>query len=92
MQLGDRGVTIELTDDARQWIGKKGYDPAMGARPLGRLIQDKIKKPLADELLFGKLANGGSVRIDYDGEKITFTYPGAAPKALPKSSKEPQDA
>jgi ATP-dependent Clp protease ATP-binding subunit ClpA len=90
-QLSDRNVMITLTDAARGYLAEKGYDPAMGARPLARLIQDKIKKPLADELLFGKLSNGGSVRIDFDGEKLTFSYPDAAPKALPKA-KEPQDA
>jgi ATP-dependent Clp protease ATP-binding subunit ClpA len=90
-QLADRNVTIDLSDAARAWLADKGYDPAMGARPLARLIQDKIKKPLADELLFGKLANGGTVRIDHDGEKITFSYPDAAPKALPKS-KETENA
>jgi len=94
-QLADRNVTISMSDKARKYLGEKGYDPAMGARPLARLIQEKIKKPLADELLFGKLADGGAVQIDYDGEKITFNYPDAGPKALPKSkdaSKETQDA
>ncbi|MBU6234235.1 MAG: ATP-dependent Clp protease ATP-binding subunit ClpA [Alphaproteobacteria bacterium] len=90
-QLGDRDVTIVLTDAARAYLADKGYDAAMGARPLARLIQDKIKKPLADELLFGKLVNGGAARVDYDGEKIVFTFPDAAPKALPKA-RESQDA
>ncbi len=90
-QLADRNVTIDMSDKARAYLAEKGYDPAMGARPLGRLIQEKIKKPLADELLFGRLSEGGAVRIDYDGEKITFLYPGATPKALPRS-KETQDA
>jgi ATP-dependent Clp protease ATP-binding subunit ClpA len=90
-QLADRNVTIEMSDAARAHLAEKGYDPAMGARPLARLIQDQIKKPLADELLFGKLATGGSVRIDYKDDKLVFTYPDAAPKALPKS-KETQDA
>jgi ATP-dependent Clp protease ATP-binding subunit ClpA len=90
-QLADRNVTIDMSDAARAYLAETGYDPTMGARPLARLIQEKIKKPLADELLFGKLAEGGAVRIDYDGTKITFTYPDAAPKALPKS-RETQDA
>jgi ATP-dependent Clp protease ATP-binding subunit ClpA len=90
-QLADRNVTIDMSDAARGYLAKEGYDPAMGARPLARLIQDKIKKPLADELLFGKLADGGAVKIDYDGEKIVFVYPSVPPKALPKS-KETQDA
>jgi len=56
-------VTLELDDEARSWIAERGYDPAMGARPMARLIQEKIKRPLAEELLFGQLAGGGHVRI-----------------------------
>ena len=63
-QLMDRNVTIELTEAAANWLSKKGYDDKMGARPLGRTIQEYIKKPLAEELLFGKLAKGGSVRVE----------------------------
>jgi ATP-dependent Clp protease ATP-binding subunit ClpA len=73
-QLGDRGVTISLTDAARTWLGSKGYDPAMGARPLSRVIQEHVKKPLADELLFGKLVKGGSVEIDVKDEKLVFVF------------------
>ena len=73
-QLGDRSVTIELTDKARHWLAKKGYDPAMGARPLSRVIQEHVKKVLADELLFGLLAKGGSVKIDVKDNKLTFKY------------------
>ncbi|KIN73725.1 ATP-dependent Clp protease ATP-binding subunit ClpA [Sulfitobacter guttiformis KCTC 32187] len=62
-QLMDRNVTIELSDKAAEWLGEKGYDAKMGARPLGRVIQEYIKKPLAEELLFGKLAKGGVVKI-----------------------------
>ena len=62
-QLMDRGVTIELTKPAAEWLADKGYDDKMGARPLGRVIQEHIKKPLAEELLFGKLAKGGVVRV-----------------------------
>jgi ATP-dependent Clp protease ATP-binding subunit ClpA len=82
-QLGDRGVTIELTSEARQWLGKKGYDPAMGARPLGRVIQEHVKKPLAEELLFGRLTKGGAVKIGVKAEKLVFEYPPA------KSGKSP---
>jgi len=68
-QLLDRGVTIELTKPAAEWLADKGYDDKMGARPLGRVIQEHIKKPLAEELLFGKLAKGGLVRVNVkDGE------------------------
>jgi ATP-dependent Clp protease ATP-binding subunit ClpA len=65
-QLSDRGVTIELSDGASRWLAHRGYDPLMGARPLARLIQEVIKKPLADELLFGKLVAGGSVYVGLD--------------------------
>ncbi len=68
-QLMDRNVTIELTKAAADWLGDKGYDDKMGARPLGRVIQEHIKKPLAEELLFGKLAKGGIVKVGVkDGE------------------------
>ncbi len=67
-QLADRGVTFELDKKAVNWLADKGYDERMGARPLGRVIQEYIKKPLADELLFGKLKNGGTVRVT-TGEK-----------------------
>ncbi len=62
-QLADRAVTIELTDEAREWLADNGYDEQMGARPMGRLIQQTIKTPLADEVLFGRLKNGGAVRV-----------------------------
>jgi len=68
-QLMDRNVTIELTRPAAEWLADKGYDDKMGARPLGRVIQEHIKKPLAEELLFGKLAKGGNVKVGVkDGE------------------------
>jgi ATP-dependent Clp protease ATP-binding subunit ClpA len=62
-QLAERGVTFDLTEPAIDWLAKRGYDERMGARPLGRVIQEHIKKPLADEVLFGKLKNGGTVRV-----------------------------
>ena len=83
-QLGDRGVTIETTEEARLWLGTKGYDPAMGARPLSRIIQEYVKKPLADELLFGRLTKGGAVKIAVKDNKLTFEYP--PPKTPPKGS------
>ena len=68
-QLMDRNVQIELSPEAAEWLADKGYDDKMGARPLGRVIQEHIKKPLAEELLFGKLAKGGIVQVRVrDGE------------------------
>jgi len=69
-QLADRGVTFDLAPDAIAWLADKGYDERMGARPLGRVIQEHIKKPLADEVLFGKLRKGGTVKITVEGAGI----------------------
>jgi ATP-dependent Clp protease ATP-binding subunit ClpA len=79
-QLADRNVTIELTDEARNWLIENGYDEAMGARPMARVIQQSIKTPLADEVLFGKLKNGGAVRVVVTAEekgpkKLGFVFP-----------------
>ena len=63
-QLADRGVTISLTDAARDWLAERGYEPAYGARPLARVVQEHVKKPLSEELLFGRLVDGGSVEVD----------------------------
>ncbi len=71
-QLGDRDVTIELTEEARGWLAKRGYDRQFGARPLARVIQEHIKKPLAEELLFGKLAKGGVVKVRVEDGKLAF--------------------
>ncbi len=79
-QLGERNVIIELTDEAREWLSKKGYDKTFGARPLSRTIQEHIKKPLAEELLFGKLADGGIVRVSIKGGKTVFDYPDPEPQ------------
>lgn len=84
-QLSDRNVTIELSDAARQALGAEGYDPTMGARPLARVIQEKIKKALAEELLFGSLSEGGHVVVDYKNEDFVFTFP--KKKASSKSDK-----
>lgn len=73
-QLSDRGVTISLSDEARTHLAELGYDPAMGARPLARIIQEKIKRPLAEEILFGKLENGGLVDVDMKDGKLVFTF------------------
>ena len=73
--LEDRKVMIDLTDGAREWLARKGYDKLYGARPLTRIIQEHIKKPLAEELLFGKLADGGVVVVKVEDGKIAFGYP-----------------
>jgi len=62
-QLEEKNVTITLDDDARHWIAKRGYDPKMGARPMARIIREHIRRPLAEELLFGKLTGGGHVTV-----------------------------
>jgi len=69
-QLVDKNVTIELDDEARDWIATRGYDPNMGARPMARVIQEYIKRPLAEELLFGKLTNGGHVHIAVEDDEL----------------------
>jgi ATP-dependent Clp protease ATP-binding subunit ClpA len=71
-QLADRNVTIELSDEAADWLAKNGYDELYGARPLARVIQENIKKPLADEILFGKLVRGGHVKVDLKDGKLVF--------------------
>jgi len=73
-QLADRNVTIALTDDARAWLAERGYDKLYGARPLGRVIQEHIKKPLADELLFGQLVKGGHVLVKVEDDKLAFEF------------------
>jgi ATP-dependent Clp protease ATP-binding subunit ClpA len=73
-QLAERRVKIEISDAARGYLAKKGYDPMNGARPLSRVIQDEIKRPLTDELLFGKLVGRGIVKVDFADEKLTFSY------------------
>ena len=73
-QLLDRGVHIDLSPEAADWLGDKGYDDKMGARPLGRVIQEHIKKPLAEELLFGKLTKGGLVHVGVKDGTIHLTY------------------
>ena len=71
-QLLDRHVTIDIDADARRWLAEHGYNPSMGARPMARLIQDRIKRALADELLFGKLEHGGSVRVGVEDGELRF--------------------
>ena len=75
MQLSDRNVIIDVSKKAMDWLVDEGYDPQMGARPMARIIQENIKKPLADELLFGKLKGGGLVMVDLSKDKkLTFKY------------------
>ncbi|MGS4883534.1 ATP-dependent Clp protease ATP-binding subunit ClpA [Roseibium sp. MB-4] len=102
VQLADRNVTFELGDDAVKWLADKGYDSQMGARPLGRIIQEHIKRPLADEVLFGKLKKGGMVKVSVseDGNGLLLesveeratppkAKPKAATKAKPKRKRKP---
>ena len=99
-QLSDRNVVIQLSPAARTWLGERGYDADFGARPLGRVIQEHLKKPMAEELLFGKLKKGGSVKVDVDPgdkSKLVFEYiedTGSKKKPPSKKSKrktEPAD-
>jgi ATP-dependent Clp protease ATP-binding subunit ClpA len=75
-QLDVRGVSLEVAEDARHWLAVKGYDKSMGARPMGRVIQEQLKKPLANELLFGSLVSGGSVIVTLNGDSLGFEYIG----------------
>ena len=88
-QLMDRNVTIELTKPAAEWLADKGYDDKMGARPLGRVIQEHIKKPLAEELLFGKLAKGGVVKVGIKDGKIDLKIEGPDQPRISGKKKPP---
>jgi ATP-dependent Clp protease ATP-binding subunit ClpA len=74
VQLKPKNVTLELSEGGRAWLAKNGYDRSFGARPMARLIQSKIKEPLVDAILFGKLASGGNVIVDGGGDGLTLTY------------------
>jgi ATP-dependent Clp protease ATP-binding subunit ClpA len=98
-QLADRNVTIELSSAAKEWLAERGYDRLYGARPLARVIQEYIKKPLAEELLFGKLAKGGSVKVTMKEAKLDFefteatvpvTTPGAEDGGEGSAEREPE--
>ncbi|MBU2032498.1 MAG: ATP-dependent Clp protease ATP-binding subunit ClpA, partial [Alphaproteobacteria bacterium] len=84
LQLAEQNVDVQFDKAAREWLGDKGYDRLYGARPMGRLIQDRIKQPLAEELLFGKLANGGEVHVSVKDDKPSFELTPAPPKAARK--------
>jgi ATP-dependent Clp protease ATP-binding subunit ClpA len=89
-QLEQKRVSISVDENARRWIAKRGYDPKMGARPMARLIQEHIKRPLAEELLFGKLVNGGHVEVSLseDGDKLVLTSRSADAPALLSHEKQ----
>ena len=89
LQLADRGVEISLDDAAKRWLSDRGYDRLYGARPLARVIQDNIKKPLADELLFGKLAKGGEVVVKVKDDSLTFEITPHAPIPAQKNTTGP---
>ena len=98
-QLADRNVTIELSSAAKEWLAERGYDRLFGARPLARVIQEHIKKPLAEELLFGRLTKGGAVKVTLKDKKLEFEYIEATVPALPGpdegdggSEREPETA
>ena len=93
LQLADRNVHIELDDEARAWLTTRGYDKLYGARPMGRLVQEKIKQPLAEELLFGKLIHGGEVKVRIKDNQPVFEIVSAPPKAVkPKGKGKLKDA
>ncbi len=73
-QLEEKGATLEVDCEARKWLAERGFDPAMGARPMARVIKEHIKKPLAEELLFGRLASGGHVAIGVEDGELSFTF------------------
>jgi ATP-dependent Clp protease ATP-binding subunit ClpA len=90
LQLAEQNVHIELSDEAKTWLTERGYDKLYGARPMGRLIQERIKQPLAEELLFGKLANGGEVRVHIKEGEPAFEITPAPPKGAAKKKKKPK--
>ncbi len=92
-QLADRHVSIDLSDAARKWLAQKGFDPLYGARPLARVIQENIKKPLAEDILFGKLEKGGTVHVDLDKEADLLVFKVVESKSNPREETvEPVDA
>ena len=86
-QLADKHVELEVTDAAKAWFAKEGYDEKFGARPMSRLIQDKLKVALADELLFGELQHGGTALVDLKDDEITVEVT----KSLPPPADEHED-
>jgi ATP-dependent Clp protease ATP-binding subunit ClpA len=84
LQLAEQNVHIQCDSDARTWLGDRGYDKLYGARPMARLIQEKVKQPLAEELLFGQLANGGEVHVSVKDDELSFELTPAPPKVVRK--------
>jgi ATP-dependent Clp protease ATP-binding subunit ClpA len=78
-QLAERRIAITLDPEARAWLGRKGYDPVFGARPLARVVQKEVRDPLTDEILFGKLENGGTVTIGVANDALAFSFEGSPP-------------
>jgi ATP-dependent Clp protease ATP-binding subunit ClpA len=91
-QLADRNVTIELSSAAKEFLAERGYDPLYGARPLARVIQEQIKKPLAEELLFGRLATGGGVKVTVRDGELAFDIAEAPKPALPKPDGDQEES
>jgi ATP-dependent Clp protease ATP-binding subunit ClpA len=75
LKLAPRKVSLNFTESAVTWLATHGYQAAYGARPIRRLIEDRVKKPLADELLFGRLAKGGVVQVDTEDDELAFEFP-----------------
>jgi ATP-dependent Clp protease ATP-binding subunit ClpA len=91
-QLRERKVAIDLMPEARTHLARKGFDPVYGARPLNRLVQTEVRNPLTDEILFGRLENGGTVHVGFDGESLTFAYDSAPPpEPTPPTPPEPAE-
>ena len=89
LQLAEQNVHIQFDTDAREWLARRGYDKLMGARPMARLLQEKVKQPLAEELLFGKLAHGGEVHVSVKDDVLAFELTPAAPRPAKSPRKKP---
>src|SRR5699024_5439189 len=91
-QLLDKKVEVSFTDDLREYLSEKGFDPQMGARPMHRLIQDTIRRALADELLFGRLSNGGNVMVDVSNDKVVLLFDNGSEDGATKPKKPSNDS
>ena len=88
--LSPKGVNIVCDDKSREWISDNGFNPAMGARPLKRLFEDKVKKPLSRQILFGELKHGGTVKVTCKKDNLEFIYEGRKPEE--DNSYQPREA